>query len=234
MAKKSKENKFKKNDLKRSFWKNQNFWLAFFTAVMAIAIVFQAITLNNQTKILESNSQPPYPVLELELINKDSNRYFPIWRVTGLMINPADLNYSFRHEYEEIDFTIINIGKVSARIVNFDEYFDDKDLNGNAGHANLKDKDQERGELVFWDDNCWGGDGKELYEEAKEDCDNSTLEPGVKNIILEVDCASCINSNNPTCFEFDICIYGQDLNKEWCEQILPEEDFKFKKIDCPE
>ncbi len=82
--------------------------------------------------------------------------------------------------------------------------------------------------------NCYGGYGKENYDEIKNSgCNTSNIEVGLKEFLLIMDCSSCNIKTQFECASFNICIYDETLQKEWCEEEFQDKDFALRKIDCP-
>lgn len=230
MFKQHPEKSFRKRDM----WQ---ILLTTFTIIMAIAICLQVVLMYQQKEILEKTSQPNAPELEIQLIPEESNSYFKISDIQGLIVENLDFNFKneskFWAKQEEIDFVVLNKGRIPAGYVHFYSSFEDLNLDGNYDSLFLNESSRDFLSLNFKDRNCGGDSGEKRYLKSKNKCYNSNLTSGNKKVFLKIDCDFCVTEENPSCYEFNICLYDKFEDKELCKEELPLERFKLKKIECP-
>lgn len=210
--------------------KKQVRWNRIVSIITLTLSLLTLIILFFQLRILESTSQPLSPKVEYRLLNPEHDSIHYISEIKG--IYPPEENSTgkpIKKKMEEFTLYAVNYGKTSTGTINLDVGSYDKELRMSTDSISLESEDSMFNDIRFWADNCFGGDID--YLEAKEECENSKLEPGIKEIFIKIKA----NYEEPKCYSFKMCLANFTLEaNRYCELNFNKEDFELTPVKCPE
>ena len=231
--------KINKGKIKNKLYIQLTMWtmIASFISVLVLSetLILNAYNIGQSTEALQIQAEglaTINPDLIIKLDEEDSNKFFFSSNIVGLS---HDINWTFWPNKLEIDMFATNNGQRSTENINLYlkdslELFQRDSLN-----KKIDPFDFEYFEFNLRYKKCYGGEGKEEYYKRREQgCDYKKVNTGLRELILMVDCDACQFERNPKCYSFEICIYNEAQQKEWCKEKLSEEDFSLKEKECPE
>jgi hypothetical protein len=183
--------------------------LIIFTALMALAIIFQVIIMKQQTEILE-NTNPSYEPF-IKIVPDIDDLIIPAWELTDR--RNVENNWENDKRWARIDMTIYNFGKMDSQHIYCDPEEKNESIfsyityNSTTNNIqNIPSGTSKRIKLHIRDKLC------QLDE--IDLCDQPELIPtGQQEIILNCNCIGCEKQRYFT-HTINFCIYHEDREND--------------------